>query len=63
LPTVTELMDKFHEEVLTEPENNLLCIGMLLLVEMQQYDLRLLSHYVMAMMNTQHHLDVYWVIS
>jgi hypothetical protein len=55
-------MDKFHEEVLTEPENNLLCIGMLL-VEMQQYDLRLLSHYVMAMMNTQHHLDVYWVIS
>tara|TARA_B110000240_G_scaffold190098_1_gene230866 strand:- start:38 stop:352 length:315 start_codon:yes stop_codon:yes gene_type:complete len=37
-PSVTELMDNFHEEALTEPENNLLCIGILLLVEMQQYD-------------------------
>ncbi len=31
-------MDKFHEEKLTEQENNLLFIGILLLVEMQQYD-------------------------
>jgi uncharacterized protein YchJ len=38
LPIITVLMDKFHEETLTEPENNLLFIGILLLVEMQQYD-------------------------
>lgn len=38
LPVITELMDKFHEETLTKSENNLLFIGILLLVEMQQYD-------------------------
>ena len=38
LPVITVLMDKFHEVKLTEQENNLLFIGILLLVEMQQYD-------------------------
>jgi len=38
LPIITELMDKFHEEKLTEQENCLLFLGILLLVEMQQYD-------------------------
>ncbi len=39
LPVIIELMDKFHQDPLTEQENNLLFIGILLLVEMQQYDL------------------------
>jgi uncharacterized protein YchJ len=38
LPVITELMDKFHEEPLTEPENNLLLSGILLMVEMKQYE-------------------------
>lgn len=38
LPVITQLMDKFHEKKLTESEDNLLFIGILLLVEMQQYD-------------------------
>lgn len=38
LPIIIQLMEKFHEEALTEQENHLLFIGILLLVEMQQYD-------------------------
>ena len=34
LLVITQLMDKFHEETLTESEDNLLFIGILLLVEM-----------------------------
>jgi hypothetical protein len=38
LPIISQLMEKFDEEALTEQEDNLLFIGILLLVEMQQYD-------------------------
>lgn len=38
LPVITELMDKFEQQALSEQENNLLFMGILLLVEMQQYD-------------------------
>jgi len=39
LPVIIELMDKFHQETLTEQENKLLNFGILLIVEMKQYDL------------------------
>jgi hypothetical protein len=39
LPVIIELMDKFNQDTLMEQEGLLLYMGILLLVEMQQYDL------------------------
>jgi len=64
LPVITKLMDKFHEEGLTEQEDNLLFIGILLLVEMQQYDqFEAFIACAMVMTNMQHLLGAYWVIA